>query len=112
MILGCLLSPRFFQFHAILPLKVQEFLSHFKSLHTKVKVKVKSFSLVRLFATPWTVAHHASPSWNFPGMSTGSGLPFPSPEDLPNPGIEPWSPTLQADALTSEPPGKPYIYAA
>ena len=37
-------------------------------------------------------------------------MPFPSPEDLPDPGIEPKSPTLQADALTSEPPGKPYIY--
>ena len=36
-----------------------------------------------------------------------SGLPFPSPEDLPNPGIEPGSPTLQADALSSEPPAKP-----
>ena len=36
-----------------------------------------------------------------------SGVPFPSPEDLPNPGIEPRSPTLQADALPSEPPGKP-----
>ena len=36
-----------------------------------------------------------------------SGLPFPSPGDLPNPGIEPGSPTLEADALTSEPPGKP-----
>ena len=38
-----------------------------------------------------------------------SGLSFPSPGDLPNPGIEPGSPTLQADALTSEPPGKPTI---
>ena len=37
-----------------------------------------------------------------------SGLPFPSPGDLPDPGIEPGSPTLEADALTSEPPGKPY----
>ena len=36
-----------------------------------------------------------------------SGLPFPPPVDLPNPGIEPMSPELQADALTSEPPGKP-----
>ena len=35
-----------------------------------------------------------------------SGLPFPSPGDLPDPGIEPWSPAFQADALTSEPPGK------
>ena len=38
-----------------------------------------------------------------------SGLPFPSPGDLPKPGIEPRSPVLQADALSSEPPGKPYI---
>jgi len=38
-----------------------------------------------------------------------SGVPFPSPEDLPNPEIEPRSPALQADALTSEPPGKPII---
>ena len=41
-----------------------------------------------------------------------SGLPFPSPGDLPDPGIEPGNPTLQADALTSEPPGKPSIYSA
>jgi len=36
-----------------------------------------------------------------------SGLPFPSPGDLPNPGIKPWSPALHAEALLSEPPGKP-----
>ena len=39
-----------------------------------------------------------------------SGLPFPSPGDLPDPGIEPRSPSLEADALTSEPPGKPSLY--
>ena len=39
-----------------------------------------------------------------------SGLPFPSPGDLPNPGIEPGSPALQADALLSEPPGKPKLH--
>ena len=39
-----------------------------------------------------------------------SGLPFPSPGDLPDPGIKPRSPTLEADALTSEPPGKPKLY--
>ena len=38
------------------------------------------------------------------------GLPFPSPGDLPDPGIEPWSPTLQADSLPSEPPGKPLFF--
>ena len=39
-----------------------------------------------------------------------SGLPFPAPGDLPDPGIEPGSPTLQADSLLTELPGKPYIY--
>ena len=73
----------------------------------KVKVKVKSLSRVRLFATPWTVAHQAPLSMGFSKQEYWSGLPFPSPGDLPNPGIEPTSPTLQGDALTSEPPGKP-----
>ena len=71
------------------------------------KVKVKSLSRVRLFATPWTVAHQAPPSMGFSRQEYWSGLPLPSPGDLPHPGIEPRSPTLQADALTSEPPGKP-----
>ena len=71
------------------------------------KVKVKSLSCVRLFATPWTVAHQAPPSMGFSRKEYWSRLPFPSPGDLPNPGIEPRSLTLQADALTSEPPGKP-----
>ena len=44
---------------------------------------------------------------NFPGKSTGAGLPFPSLGELPDPGIKAGSPTLQADALPSEPPGKP-----
>ena len=70
-------------------------------------MKVKSLSHVRLFATPWTVALQAPPSMGFSRQEYWSGLPFPSPGDLPDPGIEPRSPTLQADALTSEPPGKP-----
>ena len=69
--------------------------------------EVKSFSRVRLFATPWTVAYHAPPSMGFSRQEYWSGLPFPSPEDLPNPGIKPGSPALQTDALPSEPPGKP-----
>ena len=72
-----------------------------------MRVKVKSLSHVQLFATPWTVAHQASPSMGFSRQEYWSGLPFPSPGDLPNPGIEPESPALEADALTSEPPGKP-----
>ena len=56
---------------------------------------------------PWTVAHQAPPSMGFSRQEYWSGLPFPSPGDFPDPGIEPRSPTLQADPLTSAPPGKP-----
>ena len=65
--------------------------------------QVKLFRRVRLFVTPWTVAYHAPPSTGFSRQEYWSGLPFPSPEDLPDPGIEPRSPALQADALPSEP---------
>ena len=58
-------------------------------------------------AIPWTVVHQASLSMGFSRQECWSGLPFPSPGDLPDPGIEPGSPALQADALLSEPPGKP-----
>ena len=56
---------------------------------------------------PRTVAHQAPPSMGFSRQEYWSGLPFPSPGDLPDAGIEPGSPTLQAGALTSAPPGKP-----
>ena len=56
---------------------------------------------------PWTVAHQAPLSMGFSRQEYWSGLPFPSPGDLPDPGIKPRSPALQEDALTSEPPGKP-----
>ena len=68
---------------------------------------MKSLSHVRLFATPWTVAHQAPLSMGFSRQEYWSGLPFPSPGDLPDPGIKPRSPASQADAFTSEPPGKP-----
>ena len=58
------------------------------------KVKVKLLSRVRLFATAWTVAYNAPPSMGCSRQEYWSGLPFPSPEDLPNPGIEPGSPVL------------------
>ena len=77
------------------------------SIHEGEGRKVKSLSCVRLFATPWTVAYQAPPSRGFSRQEYWSGLPFPSPGDLPDPGIEPRSPALEADALTSEPPGKP-----
>ena len=68
-------------------------------------MKVKSLSCIRLFATPWTIAYQAPLSIGFSRQECWSGLPFPSPGDLPNPGIEPRSPALQADVLPSEPPG-------
>ena len=71
------------------------------------EMKVKSLSRVRLFVSPWTVAYQAPPSMGFSRQEYWSGLPFSSPGDLPNPGIEPRSPALEADALTCEPPGKP-----
>ena len=76
-----------------------------------VKVKVKSLSRVRLFAIPWTVAHQTPPSMGFSRQEYWSGLPFPSPGGLPNPGIEPRSSALQADSFPAEPaepPEKPW----
>ena len=74
----------------------------------KHKSKVKSFSHVQLFATPWTVACQAPPSMGFSRQEYWSGLTFPSPGDLPNPGIEPKFPALQADSLPlTELPRKP-----
>ena len=69
--------------------------------------EVKLLSHVRLFATPWTAAYQAPPSMGFSRQEYWSALPFPSPGDLLDPGVEPGSPSFQADALTSEPPGKP-----
>ena len=63
-------------------------------------------SHVQLFATPRTVAHQAPLSMGIFRQEYWSGLPFSAPGDLPDPGIEPRSPTLQADILTSEPPEK------
>ena len=81
-------------------------LSHWRSPQES-ESKVKSFSCVQLFATPWTVAHQAPPSVGFSRQEYWSGLPFPPAGDLPNSGMEPRSPALEAGALTSEPPGEP-----
>ena len=62
------------------------------------------------FAIPWTVAYEAPPSMEFSRQEYWRGLPFPSPGDLPDPGIEPTFPALQVDSLLSEPPGKPWLY--
>ena len=60
-------------------------------------------------ATTWTTAHQAPLSMGFTRQEYWSGLSFPSPGDLPNPGIKPRSPVLWVDSLPSEPPGKPCI---
>ena len=75
----------------------------------ETKTEVKSLSRVQLFVTPWTVAHQDLLSMGFPRQEYWSGLPCPPPGDLPNPGIEPGFPALQADSLPSEPPGKPSL---
>ena len=77
-------------------------------LHGTMKVKSESEvpQSCPLFATLWTVAYQAPPSMGFSRQEYWSGLPFPSPGDLPDSGIEPGSPALQADALTSQPGSK------
>ena len=82
---------------------------HFKAATKSVTLwvcDVKLLSCVRLFVTPWSVAHQAPLSMEFPRQEYWNGLPFPSPGDLPDPGIEPGSPALQTDSLPSGPPGK------
>ena len=66
---------------------------------------------IRPFATPWTVAHQAPLFMKVPRQEYWSGLRFPPPGDLPDPGIEPVSPTSKVDSLplTAEPPGKQLI---
>ena len=68
---------------------------------------VKSLSCVWLLVTPWTVAYQAPPSMEFSRQEYWSGLPFPSPEDLPDPGIKPMSPTWAEGFFTTKPPWKP-----
>ena len=65
------------------------------------------FSHALLSATPWTAAHQAPLSMGFSRQEYWSGLPGPSPGNLPNPGVKTVSPALQADSLPLEPPGKP-----
>ena len=64
-------------------------------------MKAKSLSHVQFFVTPWTVAYEVPPSMEFSRQEYWSGLPFLSPGDLPDPGIEPGDPALQVDFLPS-----------
>ena len=75
----------------------------------KTVERCSSLSSVPVFATPWTVAHQAPLSMEFFRPEYWSGLPFPSPGGLPNPGFEPTSSASQADSLPSEPLAKPQL---
>ena len=77
-------------------------------IHRLHEGSVKSLSRVWLFVTPWTIVYQAPQSMELSRQEYWSGLPFPSPGDLPDPGIKPWSQPLQADALPSEPSGMPH----
>ena len=73
-----------------------------------MKRKSVGHTRVRLFTAPWTVAHQAFLLMEFSRQEYWSGLPLPFPEDLPNPGIKPWSPASQADSSPFELQGSPY----
>ena len=77
------------------------------SERTREDVCAPSLSRVRLCVSPWSAARQAPLSMGILQARIWSGLPCPPPGDLPNPGIEPRSPTLQTDSLPSEPPGEP-----
>ena len=70
-------------------------------------MRAEPLGQVRLFATPRTIAHQAPLSMGFPKQEYWSGLPFPSPGNLPNPGIEPESPALAGGFFTAQLPGRP-----
>ena len=82
-------------------------------VHTTLQIRAAAaataqpFSHVQLFMTPWTIAHRAPLSMEFSSQEYQNGLPFPSPGDLPSPGIKPGSPALQADSLPLSHQGSP-----
>ena len=99
-------QPTRFPVPGILQARTLEWVAISFSNAWKWKVKVKSLSHAWLLATPWTAAYQAPPSMGFSRQEYWSGVPLPSPGNLLNPGIKPGPPAFQADALTSEPPGK------
>ena len=82
-----------------------------KLVNTDVEhICVCMLSCIQLLVTPWTVAHQTPLSVGFSRQEYWSGLPFPPPGDLPNPGITPKSPALAGRFFTPEPPGKPVAH--
>ena len=98
---------KLWQFVSSSPLFLPPFLREQKETFLEVLLVKWSRSVVSDTRTPWTVAHQAPPSMGASRQEYWSGVPFPSPGDLPDPGIEPGSPAFQADTLTSEPPESP-----
>ena len=87
-----------------LQLVLMKFSNHLLKIKTQIVLALPVLS--NSFATPWITARQIPLFMGFPSREYWSGLPFPSPGYLPDPGIEPGCPALEADALTSEPPGK------
>ena len=85
-------------------------LSHLESLQNDCAVLCLVAQSCPTLCTPWTEAHQAPLSMGFSRQEYWSGLSCPPPGDMPNPGVKPRSPALQADSLPSEPLGKPYYY--
>ena len=96
-------GPRGRSLHTVIHFIVEQKPTH----HCKATIHAQFLSCVRLFETPWTVAHQAPLSMEFSRQEYWSGLPFPPPGDLPNPEIELVSPALAGGFFTTEPPGKP-----
>ena len=92
----------FFFTHRILKLRKKKNHSKTFPIWNRPACMLSHVNHVWLFAVPWTVAHQALLSMEFSRQEYWSGLPCPSPEDLPHPGTEPRSPALQADSLPSE----------
>ena len=102
-------SPRGSTVPGILQARTLEWVAISFSNAWKWKVKVKLLSRAWLLATPWTVAYQAPPSMGFSMQEYWSGLPFPPPGDLPDPEIEPATPTLAGGFCTTVPPMKPTV---
>ena len=95
-----------------LQVSVWDFLQYFQEIHRFCFVLFLSCCLVAEFCLTLfeIVAHQAPLSMPFPRQEYWSGLPFPSPEDLPHSGIKPTSPALAGGFFTIEPPGKPVVF--
>ena len=87
--------------------EIREFVNREKRIKISLKIETEVAQSCLTLCDPMDCSLPGSSIMGFPRQEYWNGLPFPSPGNLPNPGIEPESPTLQADALLSEPPGKP-----